>query len=47
MRGIELKNGSASGGFAMERYRIAPEAMYRIPDEVEFRYAAVSNCSYG
>ena len=26
MRGIELGNGSASGGFAMEYYRIAPEA---------------------
>ena len=48
MRGIQLKNGSASGGFAMERYRIAPEAnLYRIPDQAEFRHAAASNCSYG
>ena len=48
MRGIQLKNGSESGGFAMERFRIAPEAnVYRIPDEVSFRHAAASNCSYG
>lgn len=48
MRGIELRNGSESGGFAMERYRIAPEAnVYRIPDGVDFRHAAACNCSYG
>ena len=48
MRGIELKNNSASGGFAMERFRIAPEAnLMRIPDELEFRYAAAANCSFG
>lgn len=48
MRGIEHKNGSESGGFAMERYRIAPEAnMYRIPDNIDFRHAAACNCSYG
>ncbi|MGA1579290.1 MAG: zinc-dependent alcohol dehydrogenase [Luminiphilus sp.] len=48
MRGIELRNGSASGGFAMEYYRIAPEAnLARIPDSLDFRYAASANCSFG
>jgi len=48
MRGIQKKNESESGGFAMETFRIAPEAnLYRIPDEVDFRYAAACNCSYG
>ena len=48
MKGIEYRNESASGGFAMARYRIAPEAnLYRIPDAVDFRYAAACNCSYG
>jgi len=48
MKGIEKRNESESGGFAMATYRIAPEAnLYRIPDEVEFRYAAACNCSYG
>jgi threonine dehydrogenase-like Zn-dependent dehydrogenase len=48
MRGIEKRNNSASGGFAMERYRIAPEAnIALIPDELEFRYAAAANCSFG
>lgn len=48
MRGIEEKNDSRSGGFAMARYRIAPIAnIYRIPDEVELRHAAASNCSLG
>ncbi len=48
LKGIEEKNGSESGGFAMAKYRIAPEAnLYRIPDEVAFRYAAAANCSLG
>lgn len=48
MRGIEHRNGSESGGFAMATYRIAPEAnLYRIPDNVDFRYAAAANCSFG
>jgi threonine dehydrogenase-like Zn-dependent dehydrogenase len=48
LRGIEEKNDSASGGFAMARYRIAPVAnLYRIPDAVDFRHAAASNCSLG
>lgn len=48
LKGIEEKNDSGSGGFAMARYRIAPIAnMYRIPDAVDFRYAASANCSFG
>jgi D-arabinose 1-dehydrogenase-like Zn-dependent alcohol dehydrogenase len=48
MKGIEHRNESESGGFAMAQYRIAPEAnLYRIPDAVDFRYAAACNCSYG
>lgn len=48
MKGIEYKNESESGGFAMAHYRIAPEAnLYLIPDTVNFRYAAACNCSYG
>ena len=48
MKGIEYRNESVSGGFAMAQYRIAPEAnLYRIPDAVDFRYAAACNCSYG
>lgn len=48
LRGIEEKNDSASGGFAMATYRLAPVAnLYRIPDGVDFRYAAASNCSLG
>lgn len=48
MRGIQKRNDSASGGFAMERYRIAPEAnLIRIPDALDFRYAAAANCSFG
>ncbi|EED31707.1 oxidoreductase, zinc-binding dehydrogenase family [gamma proteobacterium NOR5-3] len=48
MRGIQNRNESPSGGFAMERYRIAPEAnLIRIPDALEFRYAASANCSFG
>ena len=48
MKGIEKKNESESGGFGMATYRIAPEAnLYRIPDEVPFKYAAACNCSFG
>lgn len=48
MRGIQKRNDSESGGFAMERYRIAPEAnLIRIPDALEFRHAAAANCSFG
>ena len=48
LRGIEEKNDSASGGFAMAKYRLAPIAnLYRIPDDVDFRYAAAANCSLG
>ncbi len=48
MKGIEKRTGSASGGFAMATYRIAPEAnMFRIPDELQFRHAASANCSMG
>ena len=48
MRGIEVRNNSASGGFAMERYRIAPEAnLARIPESLDFRHAASANCSFG
>lgn len=46
--GIEQRNESQSGGFAMARYRLAPIAnLYRIPDAVDFRYAAAANCSFG
>lgn len=48
MKGIEQRNESQSGGFAMAKYRIAPEAnIYRIPEDVDFRYAAAANCSLG
>ena len=48
LRGIEERNESDSGGFAMARYRLAPVAnLYRIPDDVDFRHAAASNCSLG
>lgn len=48
MKGIEFRNESQSGGFAMAHYRIAPEAnMYRLPEAVDFRYGAACNCSYG
>jgi threonine dehydrogenase-like Zn-dependent dehydrogenase len=46
--GIEEKNDSESGGFAMARYRLAPiQNLYRIPDAVDLRYAAAANCSLG
>ena len=48
MHGIEKRNDSESGGFAMATYRIAPEAnLIRIPDELQFRHAASANCSFG
>ncbi|HXM55243.1 MAG TPA: zinc-binding dehydrogenase [Candidatus Dormibacteraeota bacterium] len=48
LRGLQEWNGSESGGWAMARYRIAPEAhLYPIPDELPFRYAAAANCSVG
>jgi threonine dehydrogenase-like Zn-dependent dehydrogenase len=48
LRGIEENNDSESGGFAMAKYRLAPIAnLYRIPDAVDFRYAAACNCSFG
>lgn len=48
MHGIEKRNGSESGGFAMQKYRIAPIAnMYKIPDSVSFKHAAACNCSFG
>lgn len=47
-RGLQEWNESASGGWAMARYRIAAEAhLYPIPDELDFRYAAAANCSVG
>ena len=48
LHGIEEKNDSESGGFAMSRYRLAPVAnLYKIPNEVDFRHAAACNCSFG
>ena len=48
MHGIEKRNESESGGFAMAKYRIAPEAnIYKIPDAVSFKHAAAANCSLG
>lgn len=48
LKGMEEKNGSESGGFGMEQYRIAPVAnLYRIPDELSFEHAAAGNCSLG
>jgi threonine dehydrogenase-like Zn-dependent dehydrogenase len=46
--GIELANGSESGGFGMARFRLAPERMLmRIPDGLSFHHAAAANCSFG
>ncbi len=46
--GIETVNGSQSGGFAMARYRLAPEHMVvKLPDELSFRHAAAGNCTLG
>ena len=48
MAGMQDWNGSESGGWAMARYRIAPLAnMYRMPEKLDFKYAAASNCSVG
>ena len=44
--GIEKVNNSASGGFGMARYRLAPEHMVmRLPDDLSFRHAAAANCT--
>ena len=46
--GIEKANGSESGGFAMARYRLAPEHMVmKLPDKVSFEHAAAGNCTLG
>lgn len=46
--GIEKVNGSESGGFAMLRYRIAPEHMIMaLPGELSFEHAAMGNCAFG
>ena len=48
MAGIQDWNESESGGWAMARYRIAAEPhMYKIPESLEFKYAAAANCSVG
>lgn len=48
LKGIEKRNESESGGFAMQKYRIAPLAnMFKIPDDVSFKHAAACNCSFG
>lgn len=45
---IEQQNESESGGFAFARYRLAHEDMvYKLPDDLEFRYAAAGNCFLG
>jgi threonine dehydrogenase-like Zn-dependent dehydrogenase len=47
-RAIELTCGSESGGFGFGRFRIAPEIMIqKIPDGLDFRYAAAANCACG
>lgn len=46
--GVEVANGSSSGGFGMERYRIGAEPnLYKIPDNLDFRYASAANCLLG
>jgi len=46
--GIERVNGSESGGFAMAKYRIAPEHMItKIDDDLAFEHAAAGNCTLG
>ncbi|MBO10918.1 MAG: zinc-binding dehydrogenase [Planctomycetaceae bacterium] len=46
--GIEKANDSASGGFAMARYRLAPEHMVvKLPDGMSFEHAAAGNCTLG
>lgn len=46
--GIEKVNNSRSGGFAMARYRLAPEHMIMtLPDDISFHHAAAGNCTLG
>jgi threonine dehydrogenase-like Zn-dependent dehydrogenase len=48
LRGIQARNESESGGFAMEKFRLAPLGnLSVIPDEVSFKHAAACNCSFG
>jgi L-iditol 2-dehydrogenase len=48
MMSIQESCGSESGAFGFERFRIAPERMIqKIPDTLDFRYAAAANCSAG
>ena len=48
LKAIELACGSQSGGFGFARYRLAPERMVqKIPDDLDFRYAAAANCALG
>jgi len=48
MKGIQTNNDSESGGFAMEKYRLAPISnLSLIPADVSFKHAAASNCSFG
>ncbi len=48
MAGIQDWCGSESGGWAMAHYRIAAEPhLYKIPDSLDFKYAAAANCSVG
>ena len=47
-RAIEIECGSDGGGFGFGRFRIAPELMLqKIPDTLDFRYAAAANCACG
>ncbi len=46
--GIQDYNESESGGWAMAHYRIAPEQhCYKLPDSLDFKYAAAGNGSVG
>jgi threonine dehydrogenase-like Zn-dependent dehydrogenase len=46
--GIEKVNNSASGGFAMARYRLAPDHMVvGLPAGLSFEHAAAGNCTLG
>jgi threonine dehydrogenase-like Zn-dependent dehydrogenase len=48
MKGIQARNESESGGFAMEQFRLAPLGnLTVIPDDVSFKHAAACNCSFG
>lgn len=45
---IERKNESESGWAAMAQYRLADESTcYVLPDDLDFRYAAMGNCAMG